>query len=236
VRATDFLNDSLVYWFVRQNTNRAMQTRDDHEDAGLLLDKHGLPRHRDDRVKDWDQLLALYHAMRLTRQFDNILDAGANCPSDFLQGMSLLMRHSLTGIGLGIHDRQMPHADYLNGDITATPFDNSTRTFVACISVIEHGVDLRAFFKEMGRIIRPGGHLFVSFDYWMDPIDTGGRMAFGAPVKVFDVEDIALMLRLAEHSGLEITGPFDVACRDRVVHWIDGLEDYTFANMLFRKV
>ena len=57
--------------------------------------------------------------------------------------------------------------------------------------------------------------------------------AFGAPVKVFTMQDIAQMIKTAARFGLEITGNVDLSCNERVVNWI-GM-DYTFINLLFKK-
>ena len=120
---------------------------------------------------------------------------------------------------------------YARGDITKTDLCDGTAHFVACLSVLEHGVDLRAFLQEMARVITPGGHLFVSVDYWEDPIDTGDRIAFGAPVKIFDAAAVRDFISQAKCLGLKVTSAPDLRCRERAVSWI-GLE-YTFLNLLF---
>jgi hypothetical protein len=89
----------------------------------------------------------------------------------------------------------------------------------------------------MARILKPGGHLFVSFDYWYDPVDCGGRQAFGVPVRVFSRADVWGMLELAAAADLDNvgidTGGTHFLCQDKVVKWL-GLE-YTFMNLLFQK-
>ena len=64
-------------------------------------------------------------------------------------------------------------------------------------------------------------------------MDTYGQQAFGAPVKVFTMQNIADMIKTAAQYGLEITSNVDLSCDEKVVNWI-GM-DYTFINLLFRK-
>jgi SAM-dependent methyltransferase len=105
--------------------------------------------------------------------------------------------------------------------------------FVACLSVLEHGVNLNDFFREMGNVIKHGGLLFISFDYWETPIDTGDRQAFGAPVKVFTRNNVEAMISLAAEHRLYMTGEPDLRCDQKVINWV-GL-DFTFCNLLFRR-
>jgi SAM-dependent methyltransferase len=105
-------------------------------------------------------------------------------------------------------------------------FDNS-KEFIACLSVIEHDVDVAGFFKEIGRVLRHGSHLFLSFDYWETPMETG---AF----KVFCRAEVEEMIRTAAVNGLTVVGPApDFRCDRRVIHHA-GLA-YTFFNLLFRR-
>jgi SAM-dependent methyltransferase len=104
---------------------------------------------------------------------------------------------------------------------------------VACLSVIEHGVDCRLFLKEMARILRPGGHLFVSMDYWQDPIDVGDRRAFGVPVQIFIAGEVADLVEHASSLGLALVGDMDLTCDQKVIN-CSGLH-YTFYNLFFRR-
>lgn len=217
-------------------TNRALQCERDVDRAYVPLVERGLPFHNE-RWKNWDAALAIHHACDLPTA-DRILDAGAcrdpKYPSPFLPAMQKLGYQRLHGVNLDEKDTEYENGIcYRKGDITNLEDGSASFGFVACLSVIEHGVDYKAFFYEMARILRRGGHLFVSFDYWEDPIDTGGRMAFGVPVKIFSADDVLKMVRYAGDVGLVITSSLDLTCKDRVVKWL-GLE-YTFCNLLFRR-
>ena len=55
------------------------------------------------------------------------------------------------------------------------------------------GVNLAAYFKEMARILKPGGLLITSTDYYDSPVDTRGQVAFGAPIHIFSPDEIGRM-------------------------------------------
>jgi FkbM family methyltransferase len=192
-----------------------------------------LPVHFD-RPKNWDNFLAIWHAVNTTGIDEPILDAGASKLSVFLPGLKAKGYTNLTGID--IIQTETEYVDgicYTYGDITRTSYNDGHFGFVACLSVIEHGVDDELFIKEMSRILRIDGHLMVSVDYWQDPIDTNGLVAFDVPVQIYSANDIRNLVRIAADNGLELVGDLFTDCDQRVVSWI-GL-DYTFMNLLFRK-
>ena len=42
--------------------------------------------------------------------------------------------------------------------------------YVTSLSVIEHGVNIEKYFREMSRIIKSNGYLLTSTDYWPDKL------------------------------------------------------------------
>jgi len=42
--------------------------------------------------------------------------------------------------------------------------------YITSLSVIEHGVNIQNYFKEMNRILKKGGVLLTSSDYWPDKL------------------------------------------------------------------
>ena len=204
------------------------------EYATAQLVDAGLPTHPD-RVKNWDTYLAVMHAVDHSLACELVIDAGGTRDSVFLRGLQATGNYNLVNIN---RDEAQIETDggisYRRGDITNLwKMSDASAQFVACLSVLEHGVDWRVFLREMARIIESGGHLFVSVDYWHKPIDPGGQMAFGAPVKVFATREILDLLKYAKLHDLVLTGDFDLRCREPVVHWL-GM-DFTFLNLLFRR-
>jgi FkbM family methyltransferase len=227
--ATDYGIDHMVI----AESNRPLSNKNISK---LFVDqtaKLGLPVHPD-FPKNWDNLIAIKTAIRTTNKDEPILDAGSSKLSVFLPGLRKMGYTNLTGIDLLQPQTEwMDDICYKHGDITKTDFPDEHFGFVACLSVIEHGVDDDLFLREMSRIIRDNGHLVVSMDYWQDPIDTGSRIAFGVPVQIYSAADIVAFAAKAQHHGFELISNLNTTCTDKVVNWI-GL-DYTFMNVVLRK-
>jgi SAM-dependent methyltransferase len=115
-----------------------------------------------------------------------IIDAGAETYSRILPWLFLYGYTKLEGINIVFTDRKrLGPIIYKHGDVTFTDYAPKTFDAIACLSVVEHGVDLSAYFKEAARILKPGGILITSTDYWQTPIDTRGRQMYGVPVHIF---------------------------------------------------
>jgi ubiquinone/menaquinone biosynthesis C-methylase UbiE len=121
------------------------------------------------------------------------------------------------------------------GDFTRTSFPDNSVDVAVSISAIEHGVDLKAFLKEVRRILSPQGCLVVTTDYWEEEIQTNPSLrAFGAPLKVFSRDDIEVFLRLAEENGLiPLESAAITPCVKRTVHWQQA--DYTFIALVLKR-
>ncbi|MBI2589457.1 methyltransferase domain-containing protein [Candidatus Berkelbacteria bacterium] len=52
-------------------------------------------------------------------------------------------------------------ARFLEGSVTALPFEDESFDAVICIEVLEHVPELERALKELGRVLRPGGSLVV---------------------------------------------------------------------------
>jgi len=221
-----------MMWLTNQ-TNRPLKNHEVVERCKSIISSAMLPTHTDN-PKNWDNLISIWHTVLTTDPTFPVMDVAATPESAYLPSLRRLGYHDLTSINLTQAETEIiDGVKYQHGDCTQTDFPDEHFGFIACLSVIEHGVDLRKFFQESARILKQGGHLLVSTDYWQDPVDTYGQMAFGSPVKVFSAANILEMMELAREAGLEPTGNIDLSCEQRVVNWI-GM-DYTFINVLLRK-
>jgi len=214
--------------------NCALGSNDRAREALELTRRLGLPPHND-IPKNWDSLIALSRILESTGPDAHVLDAGAKLYSRILPWLFQCGYRNLFGINLSFPGpERVGSIRYLPGDVTRTGFLDGMFDAVTCLSVIEHGVDPAAYFREAARIVKPGGLLITSTDYWCEAIDTKGAKAWGAPVRIFTPEDIRTMLDMAVRSGWEQTGPIDFGCGESVVRW-EGLS-FTFISFSLRRV
>lgn len=215
--------------------NAVLKTRQEWENAFRLVNMLGLPPHPEP-PKNWDTLAALHCILRETDPSATILDAGAEYYSAILPWLAFYGYQNLTGINLVFEAaEQRGTIRYEPGDLTQTHFPAKHFDAITCLSVIEHGVEPRAYFQEMARILKPGGILITSTDYYSEPIDTGSQQAFGVPLRIFTPTDIEQMLELARESGLVLTSALDLSCEEKAVTWQARNLSYTFLMFTLRK-
>jgi len=208
--------------------NKALQTQADVDTAIAEVKRLRLPI-RDDPPKNWDTLAALHAVVSRTGPDAVVLDAGAEMYSRFLPWMYLYGYRRLFGINL-VFDRTTRRGSirYEPGDITKSRFADGYFDAIACLSVVEHGVDLNRYFAEMARVLKPGGVLVTSTDYFETPTDTRGLVAYGKPICVFNRAQMEEAIATAARHGLVLTGPADLTTRDRVVRWAQYDLSYSF--------
>ena len=109
-----------------------------------------------------------------------------------------------------------------------TGFPAGAFAAVTSMSVIEHEVDTAAFFQEAARMLRPGGILFLSTDFWSEPMValTGDRVFGPEEVDRLVREAIAVDLQPLCRPELEVGSP---------VIEENGLR-YTFLTLAFERV
>jgi hypothetical protein len=215
--------------------NRALETSRDAAAAVAEVRSCGLPPHQD-APKNWDLLVALGIILDRTARADPILEMGAPSYTRLLPWLALYGYRDLQGIDLvwKAPARTGP-IRFQPMDLTRTTFPDRSFAAIACLSVVEHGVDIQAYLREAARLLRPGGLLVTSTDFWCEPIETADLTAYGGPVRIFTPADIAGWLPLAESVGLVPVRPLDLACAERVVTWERLGLRYTFANLVLER-
>lgn len=198
------------------------------------LQQRGLPTHLTPQ-KNWDQGLLAQLIEPFDRQI-SILDMGCGdcCTLNFLAALGFKNLH---GIDLHIKEPQVSDRYQLfEGDLMHTPFADAAYDVLTSISVIEHGVNLDAFFAEADRLLKPNGILFVTTDYWETkiPIDSAIK-PFGLSWQIFSKEEIQEAIDLAQAHGLSLIQETAFpACQEPPVSWYN--RDYTFIALAFRKL
>jgi hypothetical protein len=219
----------------RDWVNRALQDQAQVGVAVAEVARCGLPPHND-RPKNWDLLVALGTILEHAGPSDPVLEMGAPRYSRLLPWLALYEYRELEGIDL-VFDAEVRDGPirYRPMDLTATTFPDRSFAAIACLSVVEHGVDMERYFAEAARLLRPGGVLVTSTDFWCEPVDVAGLEAYGGPVRIFGPEDIAGWLETAAGHGLHPVRPLELGCAERVVSWERLGLQYTFANVVLRR-
>ena len=208
--------------------NGVLQSRTEWEQALQRGKELRLPLHRAEE-KNWDHLAAVQAIAGSCPRSAVVLDAGAEFYSNVLPALFVYGYEHLYGMNLSFTApaRRGP-IRYLPGDITRTVFPDFFFDAITCMSVIEHGVPLRPYFQEMFRLLKPGGILITSTDYYSDPIVTKNQVAHGSPVKIFSRQEAEEMLSMAQKCGFELTSPIDLDCTKRPIRWDLYDLEYTF--------
>lgn len=220
-----------------KSLNTTLKRRDQIKEYITLCEESGLV-HRHDPPKNWDNFKAVHRVLsHHPNRNARILDAGGIQASAFLPSLCANGYQRL--VALDLTNPEPPRVDgaitYKRGDITKTAYLDSSFDAIGCLSVIEHGVDATLFFKEMSRLLKTGGSLIVSTDYWKEKIiNSDGRKAYGVPVHIFSESEIRDVVNIADQYGLHLTDKdVDYKCDEKTIDWM-GFQ-YTFIILCFEK-
>ena len=207
-----------------------LKTKSEIDRSSQFLREQGLILNECD-AKNWD----LAHILPRMGN-GNILDMG--CQGSIVLDNAL--RLGLSGDKVGIDLVALPSRNgirLIQGDLTDTRLPAGHFDYLTCLSVIEHGVDVRAFVAECARLLKPGGKLFLTFDYWDPKIPTNLRI-FGLEWTLFCRADVENLIRECESAGLTIVAPMKWTQQDGVIrpgYWSPGDFTYTFGIAEFIK-
>lgn len=213
-----------------------LKTEEEYLDSINVLKRRNLPLHID-KPKNWDSLACLQIIeYEIQNKSSKILDAGGEYYSAILPQLSSLGYRNLNCINLSFETTEKREdIFYQKGDITNTKYQSDYFDFITCLSVIEHGVDFSKYFSEMARILRPGGLLFTSTDYWYETVDTSNKYAYGVPIKIYNKYDIIESIKIANSYNFNLEAPVDLECINKVIEWKEHQLHYTFIYFVLRK-
>ena len=117
-----------------------------------------------------------------------------------------------------------------------TKYRDQVFDYVTSLSVIEHGVNIEKYFREMSRIIKSNGYLLTSTDYWPDKlVNNKNVLSKGSPDNIFSRDEIEKLIDVADKNGLKLIEPIDFQYKDKVVRWNSIGLDFTFIFFAMRK-
>jgi SAM-dependent methyltransferase len=117
-----------------------------------------------------------------------------------------------------------------------TKYRDQMFDYVTSLSVIEHGVNIEKYFREMSRIIKSNGYLLTSTDYWPDKlVNNKNVLSKGTPDNIFSRDEIEKLVEIAGKNGLKLIEPIDFEYKDKVVRWNSIGLDFTFIFFAMRK-
>lgn len=225
---------------------KVLQSLEEVERATNTLKKSSLSCHGT-YVKNWD-LVQISEILDKIGRDVAVLDMG--CGDKRCSDMRFLYSKGATNsygidlkipvvqrliqIALMIRNRMKLPFTLVQGDFTKTKFKESSFDFIICLSVIEHGVDLRAFLKEAYRLLKAPGILYVSTDYWEPKCQVEDYIKpYGLDWKIFSTIEIKELINLAKKCGFTTQNENIPRPRDRVIHW-EG-KHYTEISLIFEK-
>ncbi len=221
----------------RIGNNAVLRRTSEVENAVQVLLKLCLPLHPT-KTKNWDALRALRTIARLGNNDSQVLDVGCGpFGGVLLRWLQRLGYQNLYGCDISLGgDVQSGVIQYLKRDLENTGLPSNRFDFITSLSVIEHSIHIDEYFKEMSRLLKPGGMLLNSMDYWPETIDTSGVYPYGGKfgeMRVFSSEDIDRIFESASQAGLVLVDGVDLTVAERVVHWHN--RKYTFIYFEVRK-
>jgi len=229
---------------------RVLQSFEDVGEAILRLQRMEYPLH-DMPQKNWD-MIQIHEILRQVKP-KSVLDMGCGglrvlllchhmgVPNCFGIDSRLTITERLTPYvyAMGFHpmagtrSMRLPFALFQE-DLTKTRFRSSSFDVLLCVSVIEHEVNLDSFFKEASRLLRRGGTLFVSTDYWEPKIEIDeSLMPYGLRWNVFSKKEIENLIDVAGRHDLFVGDKQIPGVKRRNVCWFG--HEYTFISLVFRK-
>jgi SAM-dependent methyltransferase len=216
-----------------------LQTEDEVEASVKALHALALPL-RDEWSKNWDAYRAFSVIMRLGTAASRVLDVGCGRSGVILPWLEMFGFSELYGCDMCFQkDFTRGRIHYSRQDLLHTSFGSHELDFITSLSVIEHGVDPAAYFREMHRLLQPGGFLLTSTDYWPEPIDTHGLYPYGkemGEMKIFTQTAVEELIQAAARNGFGLLEPVDFSYRDKVVNWARVGRSFTFIFLAMRSL
>jgi 2-polyprenyl-3-methyl-5-hydroxy-6-metoxy-1,4-benzoquinol methylase len=187
--------------------------------------------------KSWDYFLT-FEFIESNLNFNcKILDVGC-FQSEILPILKRGGYSNIYGIDIDTKIKRMPYQsqiNYYNENFFENSFPDNFFDCLTCLSVIEHGFNEDLFFSQFSRILKKGGFLILSFDYWENKINTDNIKMFQMNWNIFSKEEVLGILNNVEVKyKLKLVGNPKFKCSNYVINCAN--KDYTFAWLVLQKI
>jgi SAM-dependent methyltransferase len=230
---------ALLHIHSCKGINSVLKADQEVDEILQSLKKLKLKPHND-RPKNWDCYRAFSFILKHGSPESQILDVGSADYGIILPWLELYGFSNLYGCDISFEKNfHKGKIHYSQQDLQNTRFESSSFDFITSISVIEHGVNVHDYLKEMSRVLKLGGYLLTSTDYWHEPIDTKGLYPYGkalGEMKIFTRYNINELVRIAQEYGFELIEPIDFSYKEKVVYWERVDKKFTFIFFILRKL
>lgn len=216
--------------------NKFLKTRAEVDECTKYITTNNLISH-DFTCKNWDVALICNELSKETAV--DILDMGSNGSFLLPNAVKLEIHGRKCGIDLGNPEYNIAGIEYVKGDLMNCPYEDNSFDIITCLSVIEHEVDYHKLAKECSRLLRKGGKLFITFDYWWVKVDTKGIKLYDLDWNVLDTQDVKLLIDALNNNGLTMLGTMDWEVKDAVINpqfCAPYEKSYTFGIITFTKL
>lgn len=211
--------------------NAALKSEAEIEAARALLRRLGLRHRFDHPTKVWDGVRFFSFLLHRVAPSEAVLDFGCGVHANVLRWLEIYGYRRLWAVDtLFRRPVRRGAIRYSGDDVHRTRFADGSFAAAVCQSVVEHGVDLPRFFAEARRVIRPGGFLLLSTDYWPEKVDTAGETMYGLPWTIFSRPELESRIRA---EGFGLLGELDGSVGEPVLRLRD--RRYTFIFLAFQR-
>jgi len=213
--------------------NAALKSVQEVHDADRVLRSLRLRAYFDHPFKVWDGVRFLSVILHDHPPGSAVLDFGSGPHSNVLRWLELHGYRDLAAVDV-VFPRPIRRGAirYYEDDVHRTRFGDARFDCAFAQSIIEHAIDPKTFLREARRVLRPGGSLLVSTDFWPTKIDTSGITMYGVPWTIFSEPELRAFVHEAEAAGFRLCEPLDLSVGRPVLDLLG--KRYTFAFIDFR--
>lgn len=194
--------------------NKFLQTRSEVDQCTAWLKSNNLFSHHF-TCKDFD----IANICKELKDGD-LLDMGSSGSWIMHNAIKMGVKGRKCGIDLIEHESPIDGVEYFKGDLMATKFKAKSFHTITCLSVIEHEVDFDKLAKECSRLLRKGGSLYISFDYWNPKVNTDdvGTKLYGLKWTILDSSDLSRLEVALGKNKLHMSGNMNWTINETVIN------------------